>query len=109
MKYLLPTIILILIALSTIFLYTSRRSDLDKAKRICVQECQQQLAEGRDLSNGPCLLDPISELPDWVCDVAHSPREDVDNMAENQCSSYRRGIAKHFVEVTPDCKFIRAY
>ena len=42
-----------------------------------------------------------------VCDVAHSPREAVDDLPENQCADFREGRAHHFVEVTPDCRFIR--
>lgn len=73
----------------------------------CVQACKDALAQGRNLEQGPCLLDPATENKDWVCDVAHSPRQDVDNLPENQCSSYRSGVAAHFVEVAPDCRFIR--
>ena len=75
---------------------------------LCLSACNDALARGEDLSNGPCLLDPMTERPDWVCDVAHSPREDVDNLPENQCSSFRAGDAGRFVEVTPECALIRA-
>ncbi len=44
----------------------------------------------------------------WVCDVAHSPREDVDNLPENQCREFGEGKANHFVEVNPNCEFIKA-
>jgi hypothetical protein len=43
-----------------------------------------------------------------VCDVAHSPRQEVDNNPHNQCQSYLIGQAHHFVEVTPECRLIRA-
>jgi hypothetical protein len=76
---------------------------------LCIAACQKALAEGKSLESGPCLLDPIAEAPSWVCDVAHSPREAVDNEQANQCASFRRGEAKHFVEVAPSCQFIRAY
>jgi hypothetical protein len=74
----------------------------------CINKCKSELALGKDLSNGPCLLDPIPLAEDWVCDVAHWPREDVDNLPENQCNTYREGKATNFVEVTPKCEFIRA-
>jgi hypothetical protein len=70
----------------------------------CVVLCEQRLSEGMDLSDGPCLSNSIAE--DWVCDVAHSPRKQVDNDPENQCSEYGKG-AKHFVEVSPKCKYLR--
>ena len=38
--------------------------------------------------------------------VAHSPREAVDDLPENQCADFRGG-AHHFVEVAPDRRLIR--
>ena len=58
------------------------------------------------MTNGPCLSNEIVE--DWVCDVAHSPRQAVDDLPENQCPAYG-DKASHFVEVDPDCNFIRKY
>ena len=73
----------------------------------CVNLCKQALIRGENLTNGPCLANPLQSNPDWVCDVAHSPRQPVDNLKENQCSAYGK-TAKHFIEVTPNCQFIRA-
>jgi hypothetical protein len=85
-------------------------SDKDKAISACVDECRSRLDAGEDLSVGPCLLNPIPDLPDWVCDVAHSPRvPEVDNQPENQCSAFREGRASHFVEVDPGCELIRTW
>jgi len=83
------------------------KSDGEKAIDACMKKCNELLNMGQDLSNGPCLLNPI-EGTEWVCDVAHSPRQDVDNKPENQCSAYREGIAKHFVEVNPGCELIKS-
>ncbi|HLD78685.1 MAG TPA: hypothetical protein VJB16_06680 [archaeon] len=80
---------------------------VDVAIAACRTTCAQALAQHRDLSAGPCLLDPVSEHPEWVCDVAHDPREAVDNDPANQCASYRSGASKNFVEVAPDCELIR--
>lgn len=73
----------------------------------CVKLCE---ASEVDLSNGPCLSDdnPEWDVEDWVCDVAHSPRTAEDNLPENQCQAFRRGEAHHFVEVDPNCEFIKA-
>lgn len=71
----------------------------------CINLCSEELNKGTSLENGPCLSNNIAE--GWVCDVVHSPRQDVDNLEENQCSAFKAGQADHFVEVTPDCKFIR--
>ena len=60
------------------------------------------------LNTGPCIGDPLLNFTDWVCDAAHSPRQPVDDLAENQCSAYREGRAKHFVEVDTNCNLIQA-
>jgi hypothetical protein len=77
------------------------------AQDICIQICK---SSNKDLSNGPCLSDNNLEwnVNDWVCDIAHSPRQTVDNLPENQCSAFRSGQAHHFVEVDVNCNLIRA-
>jgi hypothetical protein len=55
-------------------------------------------ADGTKMDDGPCL-GIITE--DWVADVAHDPREAVDDERANQCDEYHSGTAHHFVEVTP--------
>jgi hypothetical protein len=62
-------------------------------------------AQGVDMSSGPCL----GEIEHgWVADVAHDPREEVDDQPENQCAAYTSGQADHFVELDPDGNVIRA-
>ena len=63
-------------------------------------------ASGADLSNGPCLSNNL--MSDWVADIAHNPRTEVDDQPENQCSAYREGKAHHFVELDTNGQFIRA-
>lgn len=65
-----------------------------------------QEGQGIDFTNGPCLSNNL--LPDWVADVAHNPRQPVDDLPENQCRAYREGTAKHFVELDPEGQLIRA-
>lgn len=73
----------------------------------CLDLCRTQLAAKANLSSGPCLSNNIG--PGWVCDVAHNPRvPEIDNMPENQCPEYGKS-ASHFVEVDPNCNFIRAH
>ena len=48
------------------------------------------------------------EVQDWCVDVAHDPRQPVDNLPENQCRSYREGKVHHFVELDPEGNVIRA-
>jgi hypothetical protein len=84
-------------------------SDPDRALYRCVFMCMAAGSEGQDLGQGPCLSSgsPEWDIPDWVCDVAHFPREPVDNEPGNQCPEY--GVtAFHFVEVDPECNLIRS-
>jgi hypothetical protein len=67
---------------------------------------EQAVAAGVDLSPGPRLGDPV--IPGWVADVAHEPREPVDDEPANQCASYRSGEAGHVVELDVDGTLIRA-
>ena len=80
----------------------------DDISNSCINACKDALNSGKDLSSGPCILDPMPIDSDWVCDIVHDPRQSIDNQPENQCQSYRNGTSHHFIELTPDCKFIRA-
>ena len=66
---------------------------------------KQKKIEGLDMSNGPCLTNEL--VPDWVVDVAHSPRQSVDSKAENQCSAFMEGKAKHFIELDIEGNLIK--
>jgi len=106
--------VLIILGLICVFLFsgctqTETKTDVEKATLACINECKNWLNTDKDLSNGPCLLNPIPELPDWVCDVAHDPRQDMDNDPNNQCSAFREGRANHFVEVNLNCKLIKTW
>jgi len=70
----------------------------------CVQTCRELRAYGTDLSSGPCLSNAVA--PGWVCDVAHWPRQTVDDVEENTCPAFGQ-TAQHFVEVDPDCNLIQ--
>ena len=76
------------------------------ARRDCQLLCQQTLfSDGEDFDQGPCLSNNIA--PDWVCDVAHNPRQPIDNDPANQCEAFLAGQAHHFVEVDGNCNVIR--
>ena len=66
---------------------------------------EEAAAAGTDFADGPCLG---VVLENWVADIAHDPREEVDDRPENQCEAYRSGEAEHFVELDPDGDLIRA-
>jgi len=80
-----------------------KMDEKEKAINLCIELCKNFKG---NLSEGPCLSNNITD--DWVCDVAHNPRIDMDNKPENQCSAFREGKAKHFVEVNTSCELIRA-
>jgi hypothetical protein len=63
---------------------------------------------GADLSVGPCISESLPGLPDWVVDIAHDPRQSIDDVPENQCQRYRDGEAEHFVELDEDGTLIKA-
>lgn len=65
-----------------------------------------QKLQGADLSSGPCLSNAV--IPGWVADIAHNPRTSADDKQENQCSAYRDGTAKHFVELDSSGNLIRS-
>ena len=69
---------------------------------------RQLQAGGPDLSAGPCISESLPGLPDWVADIAHDPRQPVDDEPANQCQRYRSGQAHHFVELNVDGQLIRA-
>jgi len=76
----------------------------------CISLCYASISAGKSLADGPCLSFNNSAwvIEDWVCDIAHAPRVDVDNQLENQCVAFREGRAHHFVELDSNCNFIRA-
>lgn len=67
---------------------------------------KQKVAAGEDMSNGPCLADEI--IPDWSADLLHDPREEVDDLEENQCQFYHEGKTHHYVELDMNGNLIRA-
>jgi len=81
----------------------------EDATKKCIYLCQQEKAKGTNLDTSPCIGNPIDGFNDWVCDIAHAPRQAIDNMPENQCSAFREGKAKSFVELDPECKVIKVY
>jgi|SRR5687767_6084065 len=77
----------------------------DETIRLAQQAYERAKARGVDMSRGPCL----GVIKDgWVADVAHDPRQDVDDDPANQCPEYRSGEADHFVELDPEGNFIRS-
>lgn len=66
----------------------------------------QKKKEGLDMTNGPCLG---KVADDWVLDIAHNPRQPIDDLPQNQCADYTNGKAHHYIELDPDGKLITSH
>jgi hypothetical protein len=97
--------LLILLAVALVLGCTSSSQE-KSAKQIAEENCLTLCKQATNLSDSPCLSDNV--VSDWACDVAHSPRQAVDNLPENQCVSFRTGVVHHFVEVDESCNVIRS-
>lgn len=106
-KILIPLLLIILISGCQTSQTTPKVTIKDQAILSCKALCQSKLTAGQNLNNGPCLSNEIAQ--DWVCDVAHNPRQPIDNLQENQCSSFREDKTHHFVEVDESCEVIQVY
>ncbi len=73
--------------------------------RLAQEAYAEAKAAGIDMEPGPCLG---VIAPGWVADVAHDPRQPIDDEPENQCEAYRSGEAEHFVELDPEGNYIRS-
>ncbi len=78
----------------------------DEAIKNAANVYAAQKRAGVDFTNGPCLG---IVAPDWVADIAHNPRQPVDDMPQNQCADFRAGRARHYIELDPDGKLIKMY
>lgn len=85
-------------------------SDDEKDKAVAAATAAYEHAKlsPAELDRGPCIAEQLPGLPDWVADVAHDPRQPVDDDPANQCRRYRDGEAQHFVELAPSGQLIRA-
>ena len=81
--------------------FTGNEDAFKNALNLYIQKKQ----EGTDMANGPCL-GKIAE--DWVLDIAHNPRQPIDDKPENQCPEFRDGKVKHFIELDPEGKLLRS-
>jgi hypothetical protein len=80
----------------------------DKDKAVAAAKFIYAGKAKQDLRAGPCIAETIPGLSDWAVDIAHDPRQPVDDQPANQCQSFRNGETHHFVELTPQGQLIRA-
>jgi len=83
-----------------------QNADKDLAAAKAQELYREALYNGDDFSAGPCLSNDV--LDGWVADIAHNPRQAIDDLPENQCSAYRDGTASHFVELDLEGNLIKA-
>jgi|CryGeyStandDraft_7_1057128.scaffolds.fasta_scaffold24856_2 hypothetical protein len=95
----------VIIGLVSYFSLSRSSSDQTQAIRQAKKLFTQQKELGIDMANGPCLG---QVWEDWVLDIAHKPRQAVDDEPQNQCLEYTLGKVHHFVELDPEGNFIRA-
>lgn len=43
----------------------------------------------------------------YAVDLVHVPRNEEDNLSENQCEDYRQGIVTHFIELDKSGEIVR--
>jgi hypothetical protein len=53
--------------------------------------------------NSQCL----GKCSDYSVDVVNVPRTSEDNLVENQCSDFRNGVTKHFIELDKNGEVVR--
>ena len=87
---------------------SASQTDKDKAIAEAKATFAKAQASGEDLSAGPCIAQQLPGVSDWAVDIAHDPRQPVDDQPVNQCESFRDGRTHHFVELTPSGQLIRA-
>lgn len=79
--------------------------EIDNAVKKAMDVYKTRKEAGEEFETGPCLSNDL--LPDWVVDIAHNPRQELDNLPENQCAAFIEGRAKHFVELDLEGEVIR--
>jgi hypothetical protein len=69
----------------------------------CAIELYNKARDEGAVFNSQCL----GACGDYAVDVVHVPRNDVDNLVENQCADYTTGKLKHFIELDNDGEIVR--
>lgn len=93
-------------AINTSLFQMAPKSEVETAVNQARRLYSIKAKSGEDLSFGPCLSDAL--MPNWVVDIVHSPRQELDDLEENQCPSYLQGRTQHLVELDIEGNLIRA-
>jgi hypothetical protein len=81
-------------------------TEAEHAIELAREAYAEAVEAGQDLSSGPCIAEDLME--GWVADIAHDPRQEIDNDPANQCQNFINGEAEHFVELDPEGNLIQA-
>lgn len=85
---------------------TATANPNDEVLKSAINLYLQKKQAGVDFKDGPCLG---TIAPDWVLDIAHNPRQDIDDKPENTCADFATGKAHHFIELDPNGELIKTY
>jgi hypothetical protein len=80
---------------------------IDVAAQQTALNCAYTLYESEKQSGKQLSSQCIGTCGDYAVDIVHDPRTEEDNLAENQCSDYRVGEVKHFIEMDKDGNIVR--
>lgn len=110
-KLILAAVLLMIIA--TLFVFsnssvsstTQTVSDTKKNEltTLAQKEFNKQKAAGVKMDSGPCLG---KIAVGWVADVIHNPRIEEDDKPANQCTDYRNGTVKNYIELDISGNFV---
>jgi len=70
-------------------------------------DCANTLYDGAKSNETNFNSQCLGKCENYSVDVVHVPRTDEDNKIENQCSDFRSGITKHFIEIDKNGRIVR--
>lgn len=89
------------------FVNDPSKTEIETATNQAQYFYRQKKSRGEDLSNGPCVSEIL--MPNWAVDIVHNPRVPIDDLSENQCSSFREGRISHMVELDLEGNLVRVH
>jgi hypothetical protein len=51
----------------------------------------------------------LGSCGNYSVDIVHVPRNEVDNLPENQCEDFRNGLTKYFIEIDKNGEIVRIH
>lgn len=72
---------------------------------ICALQLYQQKKQEGMQFNSQCL----GSCGDYAVDIVNVPRNEEDNLVENQCEEYKKGKVSHFIELDKEGNIVRVF